>query len=106
MLQVERLREKRKTRGFHFGKIKHVIDDDQQRLRRVIYRVDEQFLFVIKLCVAQQIGHADDAVHGGSDLVRHIGEKGRLGAVGCFRFALGHLNLAPMCDGFGNVDDK
>ena len=31
--------------------------------------------------VAQQFGHADDAVHRGADFVAHVGKEGRFGAV-------------------------
>ena len=38
-----------------------------------------------QLCVQQQAGHADDAVHRGADLVAHVGQETALGAAAGFR---------------------
>ena len=41
--------------------------------------------------IPEQIGHADDGVHGGADFMAHVGQEITLGCVGHIRFNGGLL---------------
>ena len=68
--------------GLDFREIQDVVDDAQQRARGVVDLAHIVMLARIELGFEGQIRHAQDRVHGGADLVAHIGQEHRLG-VGC-----------------------
>ena len=92
--------------GLDLGKVEDLVDDDEQRLARAPDRIGKKALLFRKLGLGKKLGHADDAVHGGAQLVAHIGEKDRLGPV-C---VLGGTACLPeallMADRFGDVERK
>jgi len=66
---------------FNLGEVEDVIDDGEQRLGGRLDHVGVAELLGVEPRVQQEIGHADDAVHGGANLVTHVGEKLALGPV-------------------------
>ena len=42
-------------------------------------------MLVGQIGIQQQFGHSNDAIHGGADLVRHVGQELALGPVGALR---------------------
>ncbi|EXI88899.1 MAG: hypothetical protein AW11_02002 [Candidatus Accumulibacter regalis] len=79
--------------GLDLGEVEDVVDDRQQRVGRVLDDLHAGALFIAELAVEEEMGHADDAVHGRSYLVAHVGQKLGLGAVGGFRAFLGAAQL-------------
>jgi hypothetical protein len=59
--------------------VEHVVDEPQQRLRRVLEGEHVLPLLGGQGRVEQQLGHPDDGVHRGPDLVAHVGEEVALG---------------------------
>ena len=85
------------------GIVQNVVDDDQKRLTRGFDGFGKQPLFLGQGAVAQQFRHAHHAVHRRADLVAHIGEEGRFGAVGGLgRLARGQQG-GLLFLGFGDV---
>ncbi len=68
--------------GLDLRVVENVVDDRQQRIGAGADDAGVFALLGVERRVEQQFGHADDAVHGRADLVRHHGEKFALGAVG------------------------
>ena len=62
------------------GEIEHVIDQLQQRVAVIRHHVEELALLLVEFGLADQIGHPEDRRHRGANLVRHAGQKFRLGA--------------------------
>ena len=84
--------------GLDLGEVEHVVDDAQQRLRRIAHGRHA--------CVrcassrpwrSQHLHHAEHAVHRRADLVAHGGEEGRFRLVGGFR--LGARRLGGLLGG-------
>ncbi len=71
--------------GFDLREIEDVVDDVQQRLRRLHDRVGVMVLLVRQLRFHHQLGHAEDAVHRRADFVAHRREEFALRTVGVFR---------------------
>ena len=65
--------------GLDLGKIENVIDDVQQRLRRIVDGVEHAPLLGRQGRLHQDIDHADHAVHRGTNLVAHVGQERCLG---------------------------
>ena len=63
-----------------FDSREHVVDEREQRVGRGADGLGVVALGSLERGVEQQLGHADHAVHGRSDLVAHVREEGRLGA--------------------------
>jgi len=61
--------------GIDPAQVENVVDDGQQRLGRLDGTVDVEALLGVERRVAEQPGHADDAVHRFADLVAHDGEE-------------------------------
>ena len=85
--------------GLDLGEVEHVVDDAQQRVRRVAHRRDGAALRRIEPLPVEHLHHAEHAVHRRADLVAHGGEEGRLRLVGGLR--LGALALGGERRGFG-----
>ena len=79
--------------GLYLGEVQDIVDDRQERFPGPAYHLGVLSLLGGQPRVQQEPGHADDAVHGRTDLVTHRGEKSALGATRLFgdgtRFAGG-----------------
>ena len=64
-----------KTPGLDAGEVEDVIDDDEQRLRRRLHRIQVITLLVCEFGIEQQIGHAQHAIHGRADLMTHVRQE-------------------------------
>ena len=62
--------------GLNFGIIKDIIDDHQKCFARGLNGLHIKPLFIIQNGIGHQISHADNPVHGCSNLMAHIGKKG------------------------------
>ena len=89
--------------GFDLRKIQNVVDDRQEGIAAGADDLDVLALLARERGAQQQAGHADDAVHGGSDLVAHHGQElaaglgGGFGSVfGLFEHRLGLLTLGDV----------
>ena len=71
--------------GFDLGEIEHFLDERQQRVARRLHRVEVGGLFRRQRRIAEQVGHAEDAVERRADLVRDHRQEPRLGAARRFR---------------------
>ena len=60
---------------FYFGQVQNVVENVEQRFRRAFDGTDVIALFGVEGRVVEQVDHADDAVHGRSDFVAHVGQK-------------------------------
>ncbi len=83
--------------GFDFGEVQNVVEDGKQRLRRCLHGIQAFQLLRREIRVQHQFGHSQNAVHGGADLVAHVGQKFALGAAGFFRGFLSLLQLFLTC---------
>ena len=77
----------------HFGKIQNVIEQTQQRLRRRLGLVHVVLLATIQRGSLHQLQHAEHGVHGGANLMAHIGQKLTFGAIGCVGLIFCQLQL-------------
>jgi hypothetical protein len=68
--------------GLDLREVEDVVDQAQQRLAAGAADVEVPSLLHRQLGVEQQGGHADHAVHGRADLVRHVGQEFALGGAG------------------------
>ena len=66
------------------GQIQDMVQQGFQRLRTVAYYLGITPLFGWEVAIEQQPGHADYAIHGGADLVAHVGQEPALRQVGGF----------------------
>ena len=55
--------------------VEDVVDDRQQVIGGLGHGIREASLAIVETRLAQQLGHAHDAVHGRADLVAHRGEE-------------------------------
>ena len=85
--------------GLDLGEVEHVVDDAQQRLRRIADGRDGAPLRAVEALALQHVDHAEHAVHRRADLVAHGGEEGRLRLVR--GFGLGALLLGGVARAFG-----
>ncbi|MNU89793.1 hypothetical protein D3C71_796430 [compost metagenome] len=73
------------------GKVEDVVDDAQQAFAGAVHRVHETLLLGAQFRALQQFRHAQHAIHRRADLVAHLGQEFRLGAVGGVGLGLGLL---------------
>src|SRR5271157_1872494 len=71
--------------GLDLGEVEDVVDDPQEQIRRGPGPLQVMPLLRLEFRVQGQIEHAEDAVHGGADLVAHAGQKLALGPAGRLR---------------------
>ena len=90
--------------GLDLGEVEQVVDDAQQVVGRRLDRLQALPLVLGQRRVEDQLGHAEDGVHGGADLVADVGQELVLGPVGRLRRLLGppQLLLGPLA--IGDVD--
>ena len=74
--------------GLDLGEVEDVVDDPEQRRRRIAHRAQRLALLDRQRRALQHVDHAQNAVHRRADLVAHGGQEGRLGLVGAFGLAL------------------
>src|SRR5262249_5950178 len=82
----------RKLAGFDLGNIQQVIDQRQEILAGQGDGFDVVTLFGGQVGFKEQIGHADNAVHGCADFVANAGKEvafGGIGSGGFFGFGAG-----------------
>jgi hypothetical protein len=80
--QIEWLLLQVELAGLDLRKVQNVVDNREQCVAAVANRLDKLILLAGERRIEQQPGHADHAVHGRANLVAHIGQEFRLGAVG------------------------
>jgi hypothetical protein len=85
LADVKILRLEAQLAGLDLREVQDVVDDGQQRVGRALDGGSEAALARIELRIQQQLGHAEHAVHGRADLVRHAREEFALGAARAFR---------------------
>ena len=111
---LEQLREHKIARlHFHvarldLGEVQDVVDDGQQRMRAGLDGVGQGELAGCERRLQEHRVDSDDPVERGADLVAHVGEELRLGAVGLLGFLLGpaHGFLRLFLDGDVSGDSK
>ena len=79
--------------GLDLGEVEDVVDDGQQGLGRRLDHVQVLPLVLGQRRVEDQVGHAEDAVHGRADLMAHVGQELALGPVGRLRRLPGQARL-------------
>jgi hypothetical protein len=68
--------------GFDLGQIQDIVDKVEQVVTTAADDVDGVALLRVQArIVRQDLGIAENGVHGGADFVAHIGEEGALGLV-------------------------
>ena len=90
-IKIEQL--KTQFSRFHFGKVHDVTNDCQQGVRTNTNGLGEFALFPGELCVEQEVGHSDDAVHGRADLMTHVSQEQSFGPICRFGVLLGVVQL-------------
>ena len=80
--QGQRQPLQRQLAGLDLGEVQDVVEDGQQRLRRLLHHVQVLALHRLQRRAQHQLRQADDAVHGRAHLVAHVGHELALGAVG------------------------
>ena len=87
--------------GLDLGEVEQVVDDAEQVVGRGLDRLQALPLVLGQRRVEGQLGHAEDGVHGGADLVADVGQELVLGPVGRLRRLLGlpQLLLGPLAVG-------
>ncbi len=103
--QVERQRLELHLAGLNLRQIEQVVDDLQQNLRRGADGLGEPRLGRGQRGAAQQLGHADDAVHRRAQFMAHASQEVALRLRGLrelpvaldqFARAQGHLGFEPL----------
>ena len=81
VVQVERRRTQFHFTRLDLGIIQYAVDNREQSVGRGIDSAGKHFLIFRQFGLAEQIGHTDNAVHGGPDFMAHICQKQVLGLV-------------------------
>ena len=68
--------------GLDLGEVEDVVDEAEQRVAVVAHDAEELLLVAVQGRFFEQLRHAEDRVHRSANLVRHAGEKFRLGLRG------------------------
>ena len=88
----EILRVKLELSGLDLGNVEDVVQQPEERLRRVVARFEEAALLLAQRGRQGEMNHAQHAVHGRTDLVAHIGEKFALVTAGFLQRASAFLH--------------
>ena len=83
--------------GFDLREIENIVEEDQQRIGRVLDGFEILLLFRIHRRIEQDGGHADDAIHRGADFVAHVGQKFTLETTGFECAVEQRLGLLQQC---------
>ena len=89
LADIEVLRFEPQLAGFDLREVEDVVDDGEQRVGGALDGRGEAALARIELGIEQQLGHAEHAVHGRADFVRHAREEFALRLAGGFGDAAG-----------------
>ena len=81
----ERNRLELELARFDLREVEDVVEDREQRIGRRLDRHQVVALMLVEAGVERQLGHADDPVHRGADLVAHVGQEFALRAAGFHR---------------------
>ncbi len=79
LAQVEIDLLQRQLAGLHLGQIEDVVDKEQQGIGGGFYLAEIIPLLLIQAGLQCQGAEADNGVHGGADLMAHVGQKIALG---------------------------
>ena len=77
--EIERLLDEFEAAGFNLGEVENLINQAGERGARSADRFDVARRLGIEPRVAQQLGHAENAVQRRADLVAHRGQESRFG---------------------------
>ena len=72
--------------GLNLGQVEDIVDEGKQCFPRMGNTAGVTPLFLIEIAFQKQARHAKHSVHGGANLVGHIGQKltfGRVRSLGC-----------------------
>ena len=89
--------------GFDLGEVQDVVEQAQQRLRGPLGLAGVVALLRVQRGLVQQAQHAQDGVHGGADLVAHVGQELPLGRAGLLGDQLGLLQRGLVLQALGAV---
>ena len=81
--------------GLHLGEVEQVVDDAEQRVGRGPDNLEILALIGVEIRLQGQLRHAEDGVHGGTDLMADVGQELALGLAGGLRHLLGQP-VAPL----------
>ena len=84
--EIERLLFEVELAGFDLGEIENFLDQGQQHVAGSLHRLDVALLLRRQGRVAQQAGHAEDAVQRRADFMRDHRQEAALGLIGGLRF--------------------
>ena len=101
--RIERHALERQLAGLDLREVEDVVDQSQQRARRVARRRQVLALLAREPGVERELGHAEDRVHRRADLVAHVREELALGATRRLRRLLRLRQLGGRCDALGDV---
>jgi hypothetical protein len=79
--------------GLDLRQVEDVVDDAEQALGGVVDLAQVIALAVVQFGLQGEVGHADDGVHRGADLVAHVGQEVRLGGGSRFGGGTGALGF-------------
>ncbi|MNF65956.1 hypothetical protein D3C84_477390 [compost metagenome] len=79
--------------GLDLGEVEDVVDDAEQVLGGALDLAHVVELLRVEPGLQGEVGHAEDGVHGGADLVAHVGEKIALGPGRALRQFIGLFQL-------------
>ena len=79
----------------NLGEIEDVVDDPEQRLPGLVDFAHQGMLTILEPSLFEQVGQPHDGVHGGADLVAHVGDEITFDLCQPGRFLLGQLLLVP-----------
>ena len=68
--------------GLDPGEVQDVVDDEQQGAAGGVDLLHQAVLVGVQAGPRQDLGHAEHGIHGGADLVAHVGQEEALGFVG------------------------
>ena len=81
LFELERLFFEVELAGLDLGEVENFLDQRKQHIAGSAHRLHIAFLLRTQRGVAQEVGHAQDAIEGRADFMRHHGEEPALGVV-------------------------
>ena len=81
--------------AFNAAHIQHIVDEGEQMVAgcKGLAKIILHPVCIVNIAERQR-GKADDGVHGGADIVGHMGEKLTFGLIGPFRLFIGLLQFS------------
>ena len=103
---VEGARTERHLARLDLREVQDVVQEAHQALAAAPDGAHVGLLVVVEGRLGEEVGVADDAVHGRADVVAHVGEKGALGTGGVLGLGAGVLGLgAGLLQGVRVLDE-